>query len=78
MEFTKLELVEQMLLLKKRDLYFSCPGKKSTKRIRHRGGADREVYRYYLSLPPLRSQLRAALPYVPLPALVERLVIVDL
>ena len=26
-------------------MYFSCSGKKSTKRIWHRGGADREAYR---------------------------------
>ena len=30
------------------DSSFSCPGKKRTKRIRHRGGADREAYQDYI------------------------------
>ena len=54
---------------------FSLFGKKRAKRSRHRGGADREAYRSFLCGPSFFPRLRAALPYVPLPALVERMVV---
>ena len=56
---------------------FLSPNKKGTERSRHRGGADREAYRNCLNHPPLLPRLRAALPYVPLPAPVEAFIVVE-
>ena len=56
--------------------YFLVAIQESNQRKWHRGGADREAYRscvYNLSKFP---RLRAALPYVPLPALVGRLYLI--
>ena len=51
--------------------YFLVAEQESNQRNQHRGGADREVYRHFLNIPPLLPRLRAALPYVPLPAPIE-------
>ena len=51
--------------------HFLVAEQESNQRSQHRGGADREVYRHFLNIPPLLPRLRAALPYVPLPAPIE-------
>ena len=56
---------------------FSCSGKKRAKRSRHRGGAVQRSLSRLLTVTILLPRLRAALPYVPLPALVEAMVVVD-
>ena len=58
--------------------YFLVSEQESNQRSQHRGGADREVYRYFLSQPPLLPRLRAALPYVPLPAPIEEFPVVGI
>ena len=50
----------------------------SNQRRWHRGGADREAYRGCFCMLPLFPRLRAALPYVPLPARVGSWSIVEL
>jgi hypothetical protein len=52
-------------------LSFSCPGKKRTKRIRHRGGADREAYRNSLSNPPFFPGFEPPSPVYPFRRLSE-------
>ena len=56
---------------------FSFSGKKRAKRSRHRGGADQRSLSRLLTVTILLPRLRAALPYVPLPALVEATAIVE-
>jgi len=56
---------------------FSCFGKKRAKRSRHRGGADRRSLSEHEISSIILPRLRAALPYVPLPALIERTAVVE-
>ena len=58
--------------------HFSCFGKKSAKRSRHRGGADRRSLSELLLRSTILPRLRAALPDVPLPALVERMAAIEI
>ena len=58
--------------------YFLVAEQESNQRSQHRGGADREVYRHFFNKPPLLPRLRAALPYVPLPAPVEGFLVVGI
>ena len=51
--------------------HFLVAEQESNQRSQHRGGADREVYRHFFDKRPLLPRLRATLPYVPLPALIE-------
>ena len=55
---------------------FLSPNKKVTKEIGIGEVADREAYRSCVCSPPLLPRLRAALPYVPLLAPDEALIVV--
>ena len=55
---------------------FLCSNKKVTKEIAIGEVADREAYRGCVCSPPLLPRLRAALPYVPLLAPIEALIVI--
>ena len=75
--FDKVEFDEQLQIRSKTSMcHFLAAMQESNQRRWHRGGADREAYRDCVYSLLVFPRLRAALPYVPLPALVERMAIV--